>query len=134
MESSEPWNIGSGLYKAKVGRQIKNHFSGKGRRTLKLSKNLLPILEFPINLFEVCQKPKSNLLSHGILVQGFIMPNLVDEYKTNFLEQWGKPLNSPKVFSLYWSFLEICFEVCQKLKSNLVDKYKTIFLGTRGKP
>ena len=42
--------------------------------------------------------------ANGILAQGFIMPNLVAEYKTIFFEKWGKPWNSPKTFSPYWSF------------------------------
>ena len=51
MESSEPWNIAPRIYNAKFGQQIQNHFSGKVRQTLKLSKNFPPMLEFPINLF-----------------------------------------------------------------------------------
>ena len=31
----------------------KKRFSGKGRKTLKLSKSFLLILEFPINLFQI---------------------------------------------------------------------------------
>ena len=49
------------------------------------------------------------------------MPNLVDEYKTIFLEKRGKPWNFPKTFSLCWSFLEICFEVYQESKSNILS-------------
>ena len=49
--SCEQWNIGLKLYNTKFGRRIQNHFSGKARQTLKLSKNFLPIFEFPINLF-----------------------------------------------------------------------------------
>ena len=41
--------------------------------------------------FEVCQNFKSKLLSHGILIQGFIMRNFNDAYKTIFLEKQGKP-------------------------------------------
>ena len=43
---NKPW-----LYNAKFPERIQNHFSGKLRQTLKLSKNFLTILEFPINLF-----------------------------------------------------------------------------------
>ena len=39
------------------------------------------------------------------------MPNLVDEYKTIFLGKRGKRWNFLKSFSLYLSFLQICFEV-----------------------
>ena len=45
-------------------------------------------------------------MSYGILVQGFKIPNLVEEYKTIFLGNRGKPWNSPKTFSLYLSFLK----------------------------
>ena len=77
------------------------------------------------------------------------MANSVKKYKTVFLGKWSKPCNSPKISSLSWSFLKICFEVCEKPKSNhlshgilvegfimpnVVDEYKTIFLGKRVKP
>ena len=55
--------------------------------------------------FEICKKPEWNHLSHGILVEGLIMPNLIDEYKTIFLEKQAKPWISPKSLFLYWSFL-----------------------------
>ena len=48
---------------------------------------------------------KSNLMSFGILVQGFKMPVLIDKYKTIFLEKRGKRWNSSKTFSLYLGFL-----------------------------
>ena len=38
----------------------------------------------------------SNLLSHRLLIQGFIMPNLVDKYKTIFLEKQWQPWNLSK--------------------------------------
>ena len=77
------------------------------------------------------------------------MPNLVKEYKSIFLGKWVKPRKSPKSFSVDWSFLWLCFEICQKFKSNLlsewivvqvftmlilVNKYKTISLRKAGKP
>ena len=71
--------------------------------------------------FEFCQKPKSNLLSHGIFVQGFVIPNLVNKYKNIFLGKRGKPWSFPKTFSVYWSFLSICFEHRQKPKPNLLS-------------
>ena len=82
------------------------------------------------------------------MVAGFKMRNFVDEYKIIFLWKLGKAWNSPKNLILYWSFLKICFEFCQKPKSNLlsdrmlvqgfnmptlVREYKTIYLGTRDK-
>ena len=39
------------------------------------------------------------------MAQGFKMRKFVDEYKTVFLEKGGKPSNSSKTFSLYFSFL-----------------------------
>ena len=48
--------------------------------------------------FKFSQKHNSNLLSDWVLVQGFIMIDLVYNYKTIFLEKQGKPLNSPKAF------------------------------------
>ena len=50
IESSERLNIGSRLYNAKFGQQIQIDFSEKATQTLKLFKNVLSILEFPINL------------------------------------------------------------------------------------
>ena len=82
------------------------------------------------------------------MIQGFKMQNLVGEYKTIFLKRLDKALKSPKRSSLNLSFLQSCFEVCQKPKvyplsygilvedfkmPNLVDEYKTIFLRKRGK-
>ena len=76
------------------------------------------------------------------------MQNLVNEYKTIFLENQGKASNSRETVSLYWSFLWICFQASQNPKSNLLaygilvqglrmpnffDKYKTVFLGKQGK-
>ena len=72
----------------------------------------------------------------------------MDEYKTTFLEKWENPWNSSKALSLYWNFLQICFEVCQNPNSNflgyqvlvegfsmpnLVGEYKIIFVGKQGK-
>ena len=37
--------------KCQICWRIQNHFSGKVRQTLKLSKIVVPIFEFPINLF-----------------------------------------------------------------------------------
>ena len=96
----------------------------------------------------MCRKPKSNLMSLRIMVQGLKMPNLVDEYKTIFLGKRGKRWNSSRTVSLYLSLLLICFGVCQKPNSNpisleiiaqgfkisnLVDEYKIIFLGKPGR-
>ena len=48
-------------------------------------KSFFLYLSFLSISFEVCQKPKSNLISYGILVQGFKIPDFLDEYKTIFL-------------------------------------------------
>ena len=82
-----------------------NHFSGKTRQNLKLSKIFFSIFKFPLTCSGVCQKPKSNIVSGTMLVQGFRLPNLVEEYKTIFLRKHGKSWNSPKTFFLFWSFL-----------------------------
>ena len=43
--------------------------------------------------------------AYGILIQGFKMPNLFGEYKAIFLRKQGTYQNSPKLFSLYLSFV-----------------------------
>ena len=91
--------------KCQIWLGIQNHFSGKARETFKLPKNFLPIFDFSIISFEVWQKPQSNLMNYGILVQCFQVPNLVDDYKTGFLGRRGKRWNAPKTFSLYFCFL-----------------------------
>ena len=98
---------------------------------------------------EVCQKPQSNLVKDTKLIQGFGMPNFVNEYKTISLRKRGKPWNSSKAFYLYWSFLSICSEVSQNTNLNLLghrvlfqgfrmptffDECKIIFLRKLGKP
>ena len=109
-----------------------------------LFENFSLYLNFQQTCVQVCQKPKLNLLSLGIMVEGFKISNLFDEYKTIFLGKRGKRWNSWKTYSIYLNFLKICFWVCQKsilnllglgimvqgLKMpNLSDKYKIIFLG-----
>ena len=68
--------------------------------------------------------------------------------KLLFLEKWENSCNSSKDLSLYWNFLQICFEVCQNPNSiflvyqvlvqgfsmpNLVGEYKIIFVGRQRK-
>ena len=87
-------------------------------QALKLSHELLPISKFPINLFRSLPKTLIEFLNHRILVQGFIMPNLVDIYQTIFLEKRGKPWNFPKnvllileiVINLFWSVSKASIE------------------------
>ena len=95
---------------------------------MKLSKNFLSILEFPINLLWICQKPKSNLLSDWILVQGFRMPNLVDEYKTIFLGKWGKAWNSPK---LIFPILEFPMNLRWSLWKHEIESSGPCNIGSR---
>ena len=118
-----PWNIGSRLFDAKFGiksciRRIQNHSSGKARGTLKLSKNFLLILKFPTNYFEVCHKPKSSLLSHGILVPGLIISNLINEQKNHFSGKARQTLklskNSPPILNFPIIFLE-CFKSLNRI-------------------
>ena len=135
IESSELLKVGARFKNAKFG--WRNHFSGKPKQTLK------PMFKFPINFFEVCQKPKSNLLSHWILLQRFKIPNLLDEFKTIFLGKrcwlWIYQKLSSHIGIPYKLVLEsvkslnqIFWEIkCSPM--NLVDEYKTIFLGQRDK-
>ena len=83
----------------------KPFFLGKRGSRWDAPKTFSLYLSFLKIYFEVCQKPKSNLMSYRILVQGFKMPNLVDEYKSIFLEKRSKCQNSPKTFSINLSFL-----------------------------
>ena len=88
---SEWFSIGSRLYNAKFGRRMWNHFSGKARQILRLSKNFLPILEFPINLFWIPSKTEMESPEWLNIGSAFLMLNLVEEYKTIFLGRQGKP-------------------------------------------
>ena len=54
--------------------------------------------------FEVCQKPKSNLMSYKILVQDFKMPNFVDQYKTIFSGKARESLRRSKNLLLISEF------------------------------
>lgn len=106
---------------------------------MKLSKNVLYILESPIIFFQVSQKSKSNLLSHRTFVQGVMKPNFVGKYNTIFLGKGGWPWNFPKISShikvLYKlvfgsvKSLNRIFSVieyqCSKMK-NLDKKHKTL--------
>ena len=44
---------------------------------MKLSKNVFSVLEIPKKFFKIYQVPKSNLVNHGMLILGIIMPSLV---------------------------------------------------------
>ena len=130
----ERMNIGTWLLNVKFGWRIQNHFSGKARQMLKLSKNFLPMFEFK-SLNQILWA--SEYWFKALKCQ-FWLTNT-----TAFLsKKEAKPWPSPKTFSLYLGFLQICFEVCQKPKSkvmsfgilaqgfkmpNLVNEYKTIF-------
>ena len=48
-------------------------------------------------------------------VQDFRMPNLLNEHKLLSVKDLGTSRDPSKTFSLYWSFLLICFEVFQSL-------------------
>ena len=84
-------NIGSMVFNGKFGQEIQNGFSGKVEQVCNSPKIYSLSWSFLKICFEVCEKPKSNNLSHGILVEGFVMPNFVDEYKTIFLGKRVKP-------------------------------------------
>ena len=72
----------------------------KKQANLETFQKILPILQFPIFFFEVCQKPNSNLQSDWILVEGLKIPNLLNEYKTIFLGKLRNHWYLPK-FLLY---------------------------------
>ena len=82
--------IGTRLKNAKFGQWIINHFSRKGTEILKHLKNLLLILEFPINPFENLARAQIKFckwLNIGIKLENL---NLIDEHKTVFLGKSGR--------------------------------------------
>ena len=99
------WTLVQGFNNYKFAQQIQIYFSGKQRQSLKPLKSFLPILEFPINLFWSLSKALMKSSGSWSFGQSFRMTNLVNKYKIMFLEKRGKAWNSPKTFSLYWSFL-----------------------------
>ena len=76
-------NVGKRLENVKFDCRIQNAISGNVDQTLKLLEICLFVLKFALNLF--CFEP--NLLKHGILVQGIIIPNLVNEHEIIVLEK-----------------------------------------------
>ena len=54
-------------------------------------------------------------MCYGILVQGFKMPNLVDEYKTIFLGKWDKRWKSLKFSSYIWVFSKFVLKSVKSL-------------------
>ena len=147
MESSGPWGIGQSFRIPNLVNEYKIIFLGKRGKAWNSPKNLTLYWSFQYICFEVSKKPKSNLVSGKILVEGFRMPNLLHKYKTIFLAKRDKAWNPRKTFSLEFSI--ICFEVSKKPKSNLVsdrvlvqgfrmpnlvDEYNNIFMGNRDKP
>ena len=79
-------NVGIRILNAKFTQRIQNHFFRESETNIEFFRKLYPYVGV-FYIFEVCKNRKSNLLSYGILVQGFIMPNLVNEYKTIFLDK-----------------------------------------------
>ena len=136
-------------YNAQIGRRILNHFFWVSHANLQILKKNSPYIAISYKF--VLKSVKSLIRIFCIMeyfFQGFLMPNLVDEYTIISLGKRSIPWKSPEIFSLYWSFLKICFEIYQKpqsillnvrillqsfIKPNLVDEYKTIVLGKRGK-
>ena len=88
----------------KLADQDKIIFLGKRPKCSNSSKMFSLYLSFLWNPFEICQKPKSNLIRLKIMAEGFKMPKLVDEYKTIFLGKQGKRWKSSETSSLYLSF------------------------------
>ena len=85
--------------------EYKTIFLGKRWKRWNYSKTFSLYLSLLQNGFEVCEKPKSNLIMLEITARGSKMLKLVEEYNTIFLEKWGKIWNSSKTFSLYLIFL-----------------------------
>ena len=59
-------------------------FLEKWGKCWNFPKNFSIYCSFPKICFEVRKKRKSKLLSHGLLIKAFILPNLVNKYKTIF--------------------------------------------------
>ena len=78
------WILVPGLLMQSLVNEYKTIFPGKWEKRLNSSKNFYLYCTFLYIYFEDYQKRKLNLLVHGILLELFRMPNLVNEYKTNF--------------------------------------------------
>ena len=112
-------NIGTRIKYTKFDQQIQNHFSGKVKQIFQLPENFFRILEFPIYFFWICQKCKSNLLSHGTLFHGLKVRNLVNEYKIIFLWKRGESWNFYKhVFSMWASPINFFIKTAKSLNWN----------------
>ena len=83
----------------------KSNFLRKQGKPWNFSKNFSSYWSF-LQIFSKSsfQKPQSNLLSNGILVQDLTMPNLVNDYKISFLDKWSKSWIFLKMFRPYWIF------------------------------
>ena len=93
--------------KCQISLRNRKAFFWENEGNIETFKNFLPIFEFSIICFQIFQEIKSNLVSYGILFQGFKMPHLVVECKTYFLGKRGKRWSSPKAFSVYLVFYNL---------------------------
>ena len=99
IESSMLWNIGSMLYNAKFGRRIQNNSSGKARQTFTFSKFFLPLLEFSMNLPEVCVKSQLTVII-GLSTFG-MLNNQFSNMRLEMMEQLMEMKNFDTLFSHY---------------------------------
>ena len=89
----------------------------KARQTLNFFKTFSHYWIFQSICIEVYQKPKSNLQSFGILLQGSIMANLIDKYEIMFLRKEDIPGTLKKLFQC----IGVCFKFVLKSKSNILS-------------
>ena len=93
------WNIGSMLYNAKFGRRIQNNSSGKARQTFTFSKFFLPLLEFSMNLPEVCVKSQLTVII-GLSTFGMLNKQF-SNMRLEMMEQLMEMKNFDTLFSHY---------------------------------
>ena len=67
------------MLNAKFGQQLQNHFSGKAKQILKLPKNFLRILEFPIKWFLSLPKAQIESTEKLNVVSRLKMQNSINE-------------------------------------------------------
>ena len=123
-------------------------FLGKEGKPSNSSKTFSLYCSFLLIYFEVGQKPKWNLLSVWILVQGFNNYKFAQQIQIYFSGKQRQSLKPLKSFlpilefliNLFWSLSKALMKSygswsigqCFRM-TNLVDEYKIIFLEKRGK-
>ena len=100
----------------------KTFFLGKRCKRSNFLKIFSLYFSFLWICFEVCHKPKLNLMSHRILVEGLKMSNLTNEYKTIYWESEANVETLQKLSPYIW--------VSYKFVLKSVNSLNWIFLGT----